>query len=87
MEVRGVHREAQEGDGSAPGGAAPGGAAPPAFEAELQRCGLLMNLSDALWHRRQGRRVIRIGWGSYAPHPPGLTDEDRQATDWVVCPV
>ena len=79
MEVRGVHRETQTGDGEHQG--------PPAFEAELQRCGLLMNLSDALWHRRQGRRVIRIGWGSYAPHPPGLTDEDRNATDWVVCPV
>jgi hypothetical protein len=54
-------------------------------EADLQRAGVTMDYFDAMLHRNEGRRVVRIGWGSLRERKE-LTDEDMRADDWVVLP-
>ena len=49
---------------------------------DMQELGLCMDYSDACYHICQGRRVVRIGWGTYTPRDH--TEADKRATDWVV---
>lgn len=51
---------------------------------DMQELGLCMDYLDACYHICQGRRVVRIGWGTYAPREH--TEADKRATDWVVLP-